>query len=189
MNQTAADVPLDHPLLGFDRFKPAASIDTLVPSAPGLYAIRVRTVSALPEPFSTHALSRGSDLVYIGEAIGQTLRKRFLGNELRGKGHGTFFRSLGAVLGYRPVAGSLHGKVRQQNYRFGRTDTAKIVEWIDANLLVSWLALDDGIHSAEVALIAEHTPLLNLRGNPRAITDLAELRISCRAIAAQPPTA
>ncbi|WP_407933042.1 GIY-YIG nuclease family protein [Herbiconiux daphne] len=61
--------------------------------------MRVRTVEALQEPLRIHAVTHDSDLIYIGEAVGQTLRKRFLGNELRGKRHGTFFRSLRAVLG------------------------------------------------------------------------------------------
>ncbi len=41
-----------------------------------------------------------------------------LGNELRARGHGTFFRSLGAVLGYLPPKGSLKGKSNQNNYTF-----------------------------------------------------------------------
>ena len=38
------------------------------------------------------------------------LNKRMLKQELRSKGHGTFFRSIGAVLGFRPDKGSLNIK-------------------------------------------------------------------------------
>ncbi|MDO8382806.1 MAG: HTH domain-containing protein [Microbacterium sp.] len=165
-------------------FRNAGDVDAEVPDAYGLYAIRVRDVSALPDPFRSTATGRSSNLIYIGEATGQTLRRRFLRNELRGQGHGTFFRSLGAVLGYRPVAGSLAGMANQRNYRFSPTDTESIVAWINANLLVSWVQVDHGIHNMEVALIRAHTPLLNLRDNPAALRDLSELRALCCRLAA-----
>lgn len=165
-------------------FRGAGDIDGEVPDVYGLYAIRVRDVSALPDPFRSIATGRGSNLIYVGEATGQTLRRRFLRNELRGQGHGTFFRSLGAVLGYRPVAGSLAGMANQRNYRFSPADTESIVAWINANLLVSWAQVDHGIHNMEVALIRAHAPLLNLRDNPAALRDLSELRALCCRIAA-----
>lgn len=173
-------------LLSAYRFRSAGLVDADVPDAFGLYAIRVRDIGALPEPFRSIAERRGSTLIYVGEATGQTLRRRFLRNELRGRGHGTFFRSIGAVLGYRPGRGSLIGKENQRNYRFSESDTAAIVEWINGNLEVSWVALDGGIHAHEVELIRVHTPLLNLRDNPRALPELAALRAECCAIATTP---
>lgn len=170
-------------LLDPSQFRSARGIDADVPDQFGLYAVRARSIDALPEPYRTIARDRGSDLIYLGEATGQTLRKRFLGNELRGRGHGTFFRSLGAVLGYRPPIGSLAGEANQRNYRFSPADTAAIVDWINTNLDVSWVAFDEGVHAAEVALIRTVRPLLNLKDNPAALPQLSELRAHCCAIA------
>lgn len=170
-------------LLTASAFQSARIVDSLVPDQFGLYAIRLHQGAAIPSPFGDIARERGSNLIYLGEATGQTLKKRFLGNELRGQGHGTFFRSLGAVLGYRPAVGSLVGKANQHNYRFSPADTAAIVEWINANVEVSWVAFDEGVHVAEVALIRAHRPLLNLRDNPAALPQLSELRALCCSIA------
>jgi hypothetical protein len=110
-----------------------------------------------------------------------------LRNELRGRGHGTFFRSIGAVLGFRPPAGSLADKTNKQNYSFAKPDRDAIVEWINANLEVSWIQLPvPELRAVEKALIFKHSPLLNLDGNPLALTRLDELRVLCRQIAALP---
>ena len=61
-----------------------------------------------------------------------------------------------------------------------------IVEWINANLDVSWVAFDEGVHNAEVALIQKHKPLLNLRDNPGALLELSALRALCCQIAVTP---
>lgn len=61
-----------------------------------------------------------------------------------------------------------------------------MVEWINDNVTVSWTGLSDGIHEAEVALISAHTPLLNLRDNPAALSDLSELRSLCCETATTP---
>jgi hypothetical protein len=174
---------LERALLDPDRFRSAREIDAQVPNRFGLYAIRVRSLDVIPEPYRAVAEQRESTLIYVGEATGQNLQQRFLRNELRGRGHGTFFRSIGAVLGYRPPVGSLVGKANQRNYRFSPADTAAIVEWINANLEVSWVAFEEGVHVAEVALIRRHRPLLNLRDNPAALPQLSELRAYCCAIA------
>lgn len=167
------------------RFQSARIVDTQVPPEYGLYAIRVRDVAKVPESYRSVAEARKSNLLYLGEATKRTLQHRFLGNELRGRGHGTFFRSLGAVLGYRPPAGSLDGRANQRNYRFSSSDNAAIVKWINANLEVSWVAFNENVHANEVALIQRHTPLLNLRDNPRALPELLALRTLCCKIASQ----
>lgn len=183
-----SEMPMDAEaaLLGSTNFRSADDIDAEVPDEFGLYAIRVRDVTTLPEPYRGVATARGASLIYIGEATGQTLAKRFLGNELRGRGHGTFFRSIGAVLGYRPPVGSLIGKGNQRNYRFSAEDTLAIVRWINVNLEVAWVAFEEGVHAAEVALIRTHTPLLNLRDNPAAMLELSRLRAVCVQIATTP---
>ncbi|QPE05511.1 hypothetical protein IT882_05705 [Microbacterium schleiferi] len=170
-------------LLEDGSFRPAGEIDAIVPNDFGVYAIRLRVGSSLPEPFPTHLASRRSRLIYIGKAT--SLLKRMLRNELRGRGHGTFFRSIGAVLGYRPVAGSLVGKANQYNFSFVAEDRARIVAWIDENLEVSWAVFPEpDVREAEKALILKHTPLLNLDGNPLALAELDALRIERRTTAA-----
>ncbi|CAI7652381.1 unnamed protein product [Penicillium discolor] len=160
-------------------------IDGIVLDEFGVYAIRLRSGAAIPEPFQSHLNDRATRVIYVGRAEKQTLLYRLLGNELRARGNGTFIRSIGAVLGYRPPFGSLAGRTRVQNYRFAPTDRIAIVDWIDANLDVSWSVLPQSkVHEVEVVLIREHTPLLNLQDNPRALPELSTLRAECRAIAA-----
>jgi hypothetical protein len=166
-------------------YRSAGEIDAIVPNEFGVYAIRLRIGADLPEPFQTHLDARDTRLIYIGQAEKQTLLKRLLGNELRARGNGTFIRSTGAVLGYRPPFRSLAGRARDQNYHFASADRVAIVEWINSNLEVSWAVLPQHeVHGVEVALIRRHTPLLNLQDNPRALPELALLRAECRAIAA-----
>lgn len=174
-------------LLDDHSFRGATSIDQGVPLGPGIYAIRLHFDSTLPDPFAEILAARPSRLIYLGKAT--SLESRMLRNELRGRGHGTFFRSIGAVLGYRPPAGSLANKVNKQNYSFTKPDRDAIVEWINANLEISWIELPlPDVRSLEKALITEHKPLLNLDGNPLALAELDALRIECRTIAAGLPT-
>lgn len=176
-------------LLARDAFRSAADIDDGVPEWPGLYAIRIKDANYLPSPYREAAAARGTDLLYLGQATRRTLRHRFVRNELRGNGHGTFFRSIGAVLGYRPPVGSLIGKANTRNYRFSAADTDAIVDWINRHLEVSWVALDvDDIHQTEVTLIRAHRPLLNLRDNPAALVELSALRRACSVTAMHPAT-
>ena len=136
----------------------AGDVVSVVPERPGVYAIRVIDFAVLPEPFRGHAERRNDRLVYIGEAK-NNLRRR-LGQELLANGHGTFFRSLGAVIGYRPARGSLADKANKNNYTFVPDDEAAIIRWITDNLEVSWLELDGDVHETEVRLIHESGPLL-----------------------------
>jgi hypothetical protein len=122
---------------------------------------------------------------HIGKAT--SLKRRMLGNELRGRGHGTFFRSMGAVLGHRPLAGSLATKANKYNFSFQKQDRDSIVEWINTSLEVNWAVLprmDAG--PSEAVLIRDHAPLLNLDGNPRALVELDELRKLCQRLASRP---
>ncbi|WP_413250213.1 GIY-YIG nuclease family protein [Sinomonas flava] len=170
-------------LLADARFRRVGSIDPLVPNAPGIYAIRVIAATVLPEPFRSHALGRGDRLVYVGQAK-TSLRKRLVDQELRARGHGTFFRTMGAALGYRPPRGSLVGMANQRNYRFSPSDTARIIAWMDANLEASWIETSDAIHVTEQTLIKDLRPLLNLQSNPAALWELKAARDECQAIAA-----
>ncbi len=76
-------------------FTKCEEIDNLVPDKTGLYCIRLRNDATLPEQYQAELDKRNSRLIYIGKAEKKTLQKRFLRQELRAKGHGTFFRSAG----------------------------------------------------------------------------------------------
>jgi hypothetical protein len=169
-------------LLNDSAFRKAGSVDALVPDAPGVYAIRVRNKASLPDPFALLSATRGHDLLYIGIAR-SSLRRRFLGQELRAQGHGTFFRSIGAVLGYRPTQGSLIGKKNTRNFKFIEADESSVMTWINSNLLVNWITIDEGVEELELRLLREHSPLLNLRGNPAKLAELSALREECVRIA------
>lgn len=92
------------------------------------------------------------------------------------------------MLGYRPEPGSLAGRTHQRNYRFSPTDRDSIIAWINRNLVINWVVLPrHQVHDAEVQLIREHSPLLNLKGNDRKLMELAALRRLCRDIAAGIP--
>jgi len=101
----------------------ARSHETLRSSA--LYCLRIKEKAGLSEPFSTVFEDRKHSIIYIGIAS-QSLRKR-LNQEIRAKGHGTFFRSIGAVLGFTPEQCSLVGKLNQNNYKFSKIDEKKII--------------------------------------------------------------
>lgn len=173
-----------HALLDDASFRAANTIDRQVPHDYGLYAIRLREGVDLPQPFGAIVSDRGTRVLYIGEARGQRLPVRLVDNELRAKGNGTFFRSLGAVLGYVPATGSLAGRASQKNYRFTPTDQETIVRWINVNLEVSWMVLpQSAIRHEERNLIRREGPLFNLRSNPRRLPELAALREHCRIVA------
>ncbi|MBQ0768938.1 MAG: hypothetical protein KBT58_06570, partial [Bizionia sp.] len=99
-------------LVNEKNFKPILSSENDIPDAPGLYCIRVKNPKALDAVFSNVLTERNHTVMYIGSAL-KSLQEEFLNQELRAQGHGSFFRSLGAVLGYSPEAGSLVGEENQ----------------------------------------------------------------------------
>jgi hypothetical protein len=173
---------LEKMLMNDKSFKRADSIDNLVPHNPGLYCIRISDINKLPIPFNTFLEGRQHNIIYIGIAT-QNLNRRFLNQELRANGHGTFFRSIGAVLGYRPPKGSLTSKANKRNYKFSQTDEDKIIKWINDNLHVNWVDFSGDFESLETQLIAKHKPLINLAKNPSALKELSDLRKLCVQIA------
>lgn len=164
------------------NFISASSIDTLVPDKPGLYMIRIKDISKLPNEFSESLKIRNHNIIYIGIAT-QSLKKRMLNQELRAKGHGTFFRSIGAVLGYTPPKGSLKNKANKRNYTFAVSDEQKIIQWINSNLMITWKAYSKDLEPIETELILHYKPLLNISKNPDALSLLSELRKKCVEIA------
>ena len=165
-------------------FKEAKLIDNEVPDEPGFYCIMVKNPNKLPEPFASILIERNSNIIYTGLAS-KSLRSRFLGQELRGKSHGTFFRSLGAVLGYQPLAGSLRNKKNKQNFKFKKDDEIEIINWINHELLVNWLTCSSELYDLETLLIETYTPILNLAKNRNKMPELSRLRKKCVEIANQ----
>ncbi len=119
------------------------------------------------------------EIIYIG--VGQiTLFKR-LNQEIRGKSNGTFFRSIGALLGYLPPKGSLYGKSNKDNYRFDTATRRKIIEWINKNLMLSWYLYNrEDIKKLEKCVIRTLKPSLNIEHNPDALPELKEKRKICK---------
>ncbi|MGO1320376.1 MAG: GIY-YIG nuclease family protein [Galactobacter sp.] len=163
-------------LLQPERFRPVVDLLDAVPDGHGVYAVRVLDADALPEPFRAHAHDRGTDLLYIGSATGRSLKRRMIHDELEGRGHGTFFRSIGVVLGYRPLVGSLVGSANHLDFSFETEDILSITQWLRSHVEVSWVQVEDGAEAISAGLVHEYTPLLNLRGNPAALAELKELR-------------
>lgn len=170
-------------LLNQKNQKAAEDIDSTVPDTSGVYAIRIKDISALPGSFAAELKQRQHNLIYIGIAS-QSLSKR-LGQELRESGHVIFFRSLGAILGFLPPTGSLVNKKNKRNYTFSATDEQNIIFWINANLLVNCVSMSVSLDQFETKLIPEQKPLLNIVKNPYSMPELKVLRARCVDIANQ----
>ena len=160
----------------------------LVPEEMGLYAIFVNDPQHLPGAISDYLDRKWRNVIYVGKAAKQTLLQRLVKQDLRGTGNATFFRGLGAVLGFTPRPGSLIGKSNQNNYRFSLGDRNSIVEWIDGHLHVSWVTMMSKEASAyEPILVKALTPPFNKDHNPVAVVEIAKLRYQCRLIARGTP--
>jgi len=166
-----------------DRFLSVGSLTALdVPDSPGLYCIRLKEGVKFPTRFGQLRQDR---IIYIGQAS-TSLRKRLWEQELNHKSAATFFRSIGAILGYLPPAGSLYGK-RTRNFRFSPEDTERIRNWMRVSLEVSFVEFDTThMDEVEKALIGEYMPLVNIDHNPRASNALKGARNACVAHAQRP---
>ncbi len=163
---------------------PASQADKLVPHHPGLYSIFVDEPRNLPAPFGEYLSQKGTRIIYVGKAD-DSLQCRLVQQDLRHRcGASTFFRGIGAVIGFRPPVGSLRGKRNRNNYRFSETDTLAIINWIDRRLSVRWVATPlEQIGTFEPEAIRTLRPLLNWTHNPDKLQELAALRAECRRIA------
>lgn len=169
-------------LMNEKNFKDAAVIDVKIPNSPGLYCIRIKNPDLLPTPFNAQLKIRGHNIVYLGIAS-KSLKQRLLNQELRAKGHGTFFRSIGAVLGFRPTEGTLKNKANKKNFKFSNSDEIKIIEWMNFNLIVNWIEYGSDFDNVETYLIQKYQPLFNLAKNPLHLKELSILRAECVKIA------
>lgn len=166
--------------LKFRSVKQLSALD--FPSASGIYVIKIRNIKKLPQVFRKVLQERKHNILYIGISK-DSLKKRLWGDELHLKRPGTFFRSLGAVLGYLPESGSLKERENKRNYKFSEHDSAEIIGWIEDNLEVNFVAHSDNLEEIERSLIAKYLPLLNLDKNPVKLDELIRLRRRCETVA------
>lgn len=165
---------LERDLLKEKWFMPVPQASHNLPNEAGLYALRVARPKSLPQ-FLYRALNdRKHNLIYIGVAS-KSINKR-LNQELWARGHGTFFRSLGASLGYRPPKGSLIDKKNKKNFKFSVGDERKIIQWIETNLTVHWIEMSGNLKVPEELLIRKYQPLLNIQGNPGVLQEVVYAR-------------
>ena len=155
-----------------------------VPSQEGYYSILLKNPHTVDNDIGKYVGSH--NIIYLGIAT-DSLHTRLTRQALRHKSPATFFRSIGAVLGYRPLCGSLAGRANQHNYKFSSEDTKKIIDWINRHLQISWVAVEQPLASVKKNLIRRLQPILNSTGNPSPLPGLAELRRECRAIACLEP--
>jgi hypothetical protein len=162
--------------IGAEKAIPVSQAEHLLPDDPGKYAFFIKDLQHLPAPFACEAETRPlPNLIYIGKAD-VSLRQRVWHEECQHRRPGTFFRSVGAMLGFISPKGG-------RNYEFAPPDKQLIVEWIASRLGVAWEAesVASSHYDAEQTLIRRFTPLLNLQGNPRKFAELSLLRARCRA--------
>ena len=166
-------------LLQGDFISVGALSGDMVPDMPGLYCIKLRKGVRLPAKFGK---VRENGVIYIGQAS-TSLNQRFWKQELNHHGAATFFRSIGAMLGYLPPKGSLAGK-STRNYRFSQEDTEAIRNWIRQSLLVNFVVVEpSSIDDIEETLIRKFCPLVNIAKNPAASAELSAARDNCVAYA------
>jgi len=163
--------------LTLSPFTPVSTLNAFsIPDVSGLYCIKLKKGTSLPDKYGK---VREDGIIYIGK--GDSLRGRLWEEELNHRRPATFFRSIGAVLGYLPPKGSLIGKSNQNNYRFSPEDTESIKEWMRKSLLVNWVAMEtDKIAMTEKSLIMQYQPLMNTTNNPFPSRELAAARKRCR---------
>lgn len=154
-----------------------------IPNSPGFYAIRVRDIKVLPEMFRCELENRHENLLYIGIAS-KNLRKRLWEEELHAKRPATFFRSIGAMLGFLPPKGSL--SLNSSNYKFSPEDNNMIINWMGKSLLINFIEYNGKLDNIEKFLINKYQPIINIEHNPDPFIPLKELRKKCRDYARTP---
>lgn len=158
--------------------------DLLIPESPGIYCIKLKEGVSLPEPYNHKIIM--SRIIYIGISS-VSLKDRLWGQELQHLSPATFFRSMGAILGYLPERGSLYGK-ETRNYKFSKTDTEKIRNWMRESLAVNFLPIPASLlDNFEKKLIVKYTPLVNIKDNPFKCKELEKVRKRCIEVAKSKP--
>lgn len=166
-----------------DTYIPLTKLEGTKLDFKGLYSLRVLDISVLPRLFKDELIEKHTNIIYIGKGE-RTLMER-LEEECRGKGNATFFRGIGALLGFRPPKGSLIGMSNTNNYRFSLRDKIQIVKWMNDNLEFNFTKLNDDFGTIEKELIQKYCPILNTTHNPKKSKALAKARKECRIISQQ----
>jgi hypothetical protein len=149
--------------------------DAALPARPGKYAFHVKSLDLLPVIFREAAADRSRPtLLYIGKAD-VSLHERVWFQECQHRRPGTFFRSVGAMLGFRSPTG-------RRNYEFAPNDKLSVIDWIAKNLTIGWTtdSVEGSHRTSEGALIHKYAPLLNIQNNPQKIPELLKMRAICR---------
>lgn len=162
-------------------FRSSSSLDKLVLSKTGFYFIQLKSSSTLPIRYRTRFEEQGHRIIYIGKAEGQSLSDR-LDQELLHTSPGTFFRSVGAMLQKEPIPEHLKGKSNQNNYKFSKSVTQEIIDWLKDNVEVG-LVNHKGDFRIEKKIIERYSPILNIQYNPNPCIQLKSDRDNCRRIA------
>ena len=170
------------------KYSSCNNIDFSDLDVPGVYCIRLKVPykgkfskkdNKFFKPFIRILEKRKNNILYIGIAT-KSLKQR-LNQELKAKGHGTFFRSLGAILNYKPVEDSLVKTKREYNYKFSDKNEEKIINWINEYLIVKWIEKSDSLAKFERYLIEDkdYKPVVNIKNNPLALKEIKALRKEC----------
>lgn len=138
------------------------------PAYCGIYSIIINDLTLLPKEIIVYQrrYSKYNNIIYIGMANPQTIKKRLIVQDLQNKGAAIFFRKLGSVQGYIALKGS--GK----NYKFEKEDKIQLINWIAENLQVKYYRYSSDIFSKketennyEKPLIEFFQPAFNDRHN------------------------
>ena len=172
---------LENKLMDKGNFCSIENLDQHILNSTGFYCIKLKSGSKLPERYQRLLEKRKYEFVYLGIAKGQTLRER-LSQELELKSPGTFFRSIGCVLGFQPIKGHLVGNSNQNNFKFPQEDKSEIIQWLKKNIELSIAKAKDDF-SIEKDLIRKYCPLLNQSHNPLKLQELKNDLDKCRLIA------
>jgi hypothetical protein len=159
---------------------PITNLNIDVKRGGGYYSIWLSDIKKLNnEDFSLELKQRNSNLLYIGIAT-KSLYKRLYEQELQHLSPATFFRSIGAVLGYSPEKGSLFNR-KGCNYKFNPKHTKNIILWIDQNIEISFVYSTNELNiETEKDLIKRYAPILNWKHNPNKFQPLKKLKDECR---------
>lgn len=152
------------------------------PECPGIYCIKINNKDILPDECKKALNELQHNILYIG--VAENLQKR-LKQELYATGHGTFFRSIGAVLGFLPPKGSLLNKKNKNNYKFSPTDTDKIIEIMKENFIINYIETEFRNGELETKLIEQYKPIINIDKNPNKLYFVENRRGLCRKFANQ----
>jgi predicted house-cleaning noncanonical NTP pyrophosphatase (MazG superfamily) len=152
----------------------------------GIYQILIKDMNKCagicPRLYDEIIFRETSRLIYIGQANGNGLLLNRLRQELLGVGRGTFFRSIGAILGESPRLARNQTEIK--NFVFEGAAYESIKAFILDNCVVKFQFVENDIDDVEKRLIIQHKPPLNIAFNPDPWEYLITQRERCRRIAA-----